>query len=154
MSNAVAQRDEILIRSILAKSQPVLADIIVDFFAPDAKERSHDRQVDAVDSPCRNFPHRSKPGATGATKQVNQKGFYQIVGVMCDEDRSAILASCGFSKECVARFTRRGFDRHLLSLPERADICRSDFKFNAAGRCRASASLPRPRAERIPFKFL
>ena len=43
MSNAVAQRGEILVRSILAKSQPVLADVIVDFFAPDVKKRSRDR---------------------------------------------------------------------------------------------------------------
>ena len=76
---------------------------------------------------------------------------------MCDEDRSAISASCGFSKECVARFTRRGFDRHLLFLPKRADVCRSEFKFNAAGRCTPSASLVRPRAwqaERLLYKFL
>src|SRR4029077_10539288 len=78
MSNAVAQRREILVRSILTKSQPVLADVIVDLFAPDVKKRPHDRQVDAVDSPCENFPHRSKAGAAGAAKQINQKGFDQI----------------------------------------------------------------------------
>jgi hypothetical protein len=43
MSDAVAERIEIFVRSILAKSQPVLADVIVDLFAPDAKKRPHDR---------------------------------------------------------------------------------------------------------------
>ena len=43
MSNAIAERGEIFVRSILAKSQPVLADVIVDLFAPDAKKRSRDR---------------------------------------------------------------------------------------------------------------
>src|SRR4029077_1342786 len=78
MSNAVAQRCEIFVRSILAKFQPVLAEVVIDLFAPDAKKRAHDRQVDAVDSSCRNFPHRSKAGAAGATKQIDQKRFDQI----------------------------------------------------------------------------
>src|SRR4029077_13596390 len=43
MSNAIAERGEIFIRSILAKSQLVLADVIVDVLAPDAKKRPHDR---------------------------------------------------------------------------------------------------------------
>src|SRR5439155_25774103 len=64
---------------------------------------------------------------------------------------------CCLSKECVARFTRCSFDRHLLFLPKRTDVYRSDFKFNAAGRCTPSASLARPRAwqaERLLYKFL
>jgi hypothetical protein len=76
---------------------------------------------------------------------------------MREEDGSAVSTPCGFSKECVARFTRRGFDRHLLFLAERTDVCGTEFKFNVAGRCRASASLARPRtwrAERLPYKFL
>src|SRR4029077_21122657 len=157
MSNAVAQRCEIFVRSILAKFQPVLADVIVDLFAPDAKKRAHDRQVDAVDSSCRNFPHRRKAGAAGATKQIDQKRFDQIVGVMRDEDCPALLAPCDFSKECVARFTRGSFDRHLLLLPERADVGRAEFKFKATDRCRASASLARGRswhAEPLPNNFL
>ena len=43
MSNAVAKRRQIFVRSILAKSQAVLADLIVDLFAPDAEKRPHDR---------------------------------------------------------------------------------------------------------------
>src|SRR2546430_3298413 len=76
---------------------------------------------------------------------------------MRDKDRSAVLAPCGFSKECVPRFTRRSFDRHLLFLCERTDVCRTEFKFNAAGCCTPSASLARPRAwqsEPIPWQFL
>src|SRR6476659_9706935 len=71
---------------------------------------------------------------------------------MRDEDRSAVSAPGGFSKECIARFTRRGFDRHLLLLPERADVCRTGFEFNAAVRYSATASLARPctwQAERL-----
>src|SRR5215468_9329897 len=86
---------------------------------------------------------------------------------MRDEDGSAVSAPRGFSKECVARFTRRSFDRHLLFLRERADVCRTEFKFNPAGRCKASASLARlpawqaarlrpvtARQERLPGTFL
>src|SRR6478735_3365366 len=62
------------------------------------------------------------------------------------EDRSAVSAPGGFSKERVACFTRRGFNRHLLLLPERADIGRTDFRFNAAVRWMATASFARPRA--------
>jgi len=75
---------------------------------------------------------------------------------MCDEDRSAVSTPCDFSKECVARFTRRSFNRHLLLLPERVDVCRTKFEFNAAVRCRASASLAGPgvtQAQRLPYKF-
>src|SRR4029077_8254865 len=63
---------------------------------------------------------------------------------MRDEDRSALSASCDFRKECIARFTRRSFDRHLLLLPERADIGETEVEFNAAVRYRARASLDRP----------
>src|SRR4051812_15302802 len=76
---------------------------------------------------------------------------------MRDEDRSALSAPCDFSKECIARLTRRSFDRHLLSLPECADVCGTEFEFNAAVRCRGSASLARPgvrQAERLPYNFL
>src|SRR3954447_706428 len=76
---------------------------------------------------------------------------------MRDEDRSALSAPCDFSKECIARLTRRSFDRHLLSLPECADVCGTEFEFNAAVRCRASASLAGPgvrQAERLSYNFL
>ena len=46
MANAVAKRIEILVRCVLAKSQPMLAHIVVDLFAPDTRAtaaRSSDR---------------------------------------------------------------------------------------------------------------
>src|SRR6185436_5212050 len=76
---------------------------------------------------------------------------------MRDEDRPAVSAPRSFSKEGVTRFTRRSFNRHLLFLAERADVCGTEFKFDAASRCRASASLAHPRAwqaERRPYNFL
>src|SRR4030095_1949343 len=42
MSDAVAKRREILVCSIFANSQSVIADVIVDLIAPDAKKRPHD----------------------------------------------------------------------------------------------------------------
>src|SRR5262245_56428431 len=157
MSNAVTQRGEIFVRSILAESQPVLADVILDLAAPHPEQRPYDRQVDTINSPCRNFPHRTQAGAAGSTKQIDQKSFDQIVSVVRDEDRPAVSAPCGFSKECVTRFTRRSFNRHLLFLCECADVCRTEFKFNAASRCRASAPLARLcawQAKRLPCTVL
>src|SRR4051794_22243214 len=76
---------------------------------------------------------------------------------MREEDRSAVSPPGRFSKERIARFTRRSFDRRFVSLPEHTDVCRTEFEFNAVGRCRASASLAGPRArqaERSPYNFL
>src|ERR1043166_5503255 len=49
---------------------------------------------------------------------------------MRDKDRSAVSASCDFSKEGVARFTRRGFDRHIFSLCQRTNIRQTGLKTN------------------------
>src|SRR5580765_7473350 len=73
---------------------------------------------------------------------------------MRDEDRPALLAPCDFSKECVARFTRRSFDRHLLSLPEPADVGRTEFEFNAAVRYRARISLVCPGTRQAERRFV
>src|SRR3954467_11857128 len=76
---------------------------------------------------------------------------------MRDEDRSALSAPCDFSKECIARVTRCSLDRHLLSLPECADVCGTEFELNAAVGYGASASLTGPgvrQAERLPYNFL
>src|SRR4051794_2496798 len=70
---------------------------------------------------------------------------------MRDEDGFAISAPGGFSKECIARFTRRSFDRHLLLLPERRDVCRTDFKSNVAGRSTVNTLVA---CERLRCKFL
>src|SRR5262249_61247389 len=76
---------------------------------------------------------------------------------MRDEDGSAVSAPCGFSKECVARVTRSSFERDLLLLPERADVCRTQFKSKATDHCRATASVAGSRAwqaERLPCNVL
>src|ERR1051325_747876 len=60
---------------------------------------------------------------------------------MGDEDVPAVFTPCGFSEECIARFTRRGFDRHLLFLCQSANVCGTEFKFKWTVHCGASASL-------------
>src|SRR4051794_15015912 len=75
---------------------------------------------------------------------------------MRNEDRSAVSPPGRFSKECIARFTRRSFDGHLRSLAKQADVCGTEFEFNAAVRCTASASLADSlarQAERLPYNF-
>ena len=47
---------------------------------------------------------------------------------MCDEGRSAISATCRFSEECVARFTRRSFDRDFPFSREGANVCGGGVK--------------------------
>src|SRR5262245_19990679 len=76
---------------------------------------------------------------------------------MRDPDGSAVSAACGFSKERVARFTRRSFNRHFLFLSEHADVCRTEFKLDVANRWAPSASLAAPRTrqkQRLPCRFL
>src|SRR4029453_11703269 len=112
---------------------------------------------DAVDSPRRSFSHRSEAGASGAAKQVHQNSFDQVVSVMRNEDRCAVSTPCGFSKECVARFTRRSFDRDLLFVRECTDICRSEFKLDLGPmHCKATALVAYllRQAERLPYSFV
>src|SRR5215510_3795204 len=76
---------------------------------------------------------------------------------MRNEDRSAVSTPCRFGTERVACFTCRSFDRHLLFLRERANVCRTEFKLNAVSRCRASAWLAGPcpwQAERLPYNLV
>src|SRR6478672_1111087 len=70
---------------------------------------------------------------------------------MRDEDRPAVSSPGDFSKERIARFTRRPFNRHLLFLSKRADVCRTEFKFNAGVSCMLGASLARPPAWQAPL---
>ena len=69
----------------------------------------------------------------------------------------ATVALRGFGEKRVARVTRRGLDRHLFFLRERANVRRAEFKINTRHlHCRASAPLAPPRArqaERLPYKF-
>src|SRR5439155_18294458 len=77
---------------------------------------------------------------------------------MRNEDRTAVSAPCGFSKECVTRVTRRSFDRHFLFCGEGAYVCRTELKMEIRPWCRrASASLADPgtrQAGRLPYKLL
>src|SRR5438477_113221 len=85
-ADAVAERRQILVRSIFAEFQPTLANVIVDFTSPDSEERAHDCKIDIFNAAFRNFSDRAKTGRSGTTKQVNQKSFDQIVGVMGEEN--------------------------------------------------------------------
>src|SRR4051794_15586884 len=76
--------------------------------------------------------------------------------MMSEENRSAVSAPCSFSKKCVARFTRRSFDRHLPFLPERTHICGTEFELNVIDPCTTPVSLAGPRAwqtDRLCYKF-
>src|SRR5207249_4513427 len=157
MPNAVAERIKILVRCVLAKFDPMFAHINVDLFAPDTEKRPHNDKIDIVDPARCNLPHPAQACSSRAAKEIDQKSFDEVVGVMPKKDRFAFSASGSFSEKFVAGFARCGFDRDLLFRSQSADIRGAKLEINARiDLCRASAALARSptwQAERLPYKF-
>src|SRR5436853_7591848 len=101
----------------------MFGDVLVNLMTPHAKKWAHDGKIDTVHASFRNVPHCAKPGCARTAKQVNQKSFDQIVGVMAKKNRSSAFLSCNSSEKFVADFARRRFDRDFLFRRERAYIC-------------------------------
>src|SRR4029079_9454512 len=74
--------------------------------------------------------HRGKTGAPSAAKQIDEKGFNQVVRVMRDQDRFTLSTVCGLREQVAQRFTPRGFDRHLPFLRESGDVYCTKCKIN------------------------
>jgi hypothetical protein len=76
---------------------------------------------------------------------------------MTEENGTTSSASGYLGKKSIARFSRGGFDRNLLSRRDFANIRGSRFKIDLRiRRCRASASLASPcirQAERLPYNL-
>ncbi len=142
MTDAIAKRIEIFVRCVLAKFDLMLAHINVDFFAPDAEERPHNGKIDIVDAAGCNLAHSAQACRPCAAKEIDQKGFDQVIGMMREENRFASSVSCSFSEKFVPGVARSGFNRHLLFCGESANVRRLEFEFGAK---RASGRDERPR---------
>src|SRR5438477_1770208 len=101
----------------------MFGDVLVNLTTPHAKKWAHDGKIDIVHASSRNFPHCAKPGCARTAKQVNQKSFNQIVGVMAKKNRSSAFLFGNSSEKFVADFARRSFDRGFLFRRERAHVC-------------------------------
>jgi len=127
-ANPIAKRRQIFVRRVFAEFQSMLANIIVDFTPPDSKKRPNDCKIDIFNPAFRNFSDRAKTGRSGTAKQVYQKSFDQIVGVMPEKNVLCVTPFGNLRKEPVARCARGGFDRNFLFCRERSHACRSNFK--------------------------
>ena len=131
-ADTIAERRQIFVRCVFAKFQSMLANIIVDFVPPDSKKRANNCKIGILNPAFRKFSNRAKTGRSGTTKQVDQKSFDQIVGVMCEKNGATSVAPGYLRKKLIARFPSRGFDRDFLSRRERTHIRRPHFNFDIA----------------------
>src|SRR5207244_8981076 len=72
-ANLVAQRRQIFVRRVLAEFQPMLANVAVDFSAPNSKKRANNCKIVTFNPAFRNFPDRAKTSRARASKQTNNE---------------------------------------------------------------------------------
>ena len=70
MANTIAKRIEIFVRSVLAKFEPLLAQINVDLFAPDTEKWANNDKIKLVDAARGDFTHSGETSDSGASDQV------------------------------------------------------------------------------------
>ncbi len=126
----VAQRRQVFVRRVFAKFQPMLANVIVDFVPPDSKQGANDCKIDLFNPAFRNFSDPAETSRSGTTKQVDQKSFDQIVGVVAEKNGGRLQAIGYLSKKFIARFPSRGLDRNFLLCRERSHVRGSHFKID------------------------
>src|SRR5438552_18705959 len=102
-ANPIAQRRQILVRSVLAEFQPMLANVAVNFSAPNSKKGPNNCKIDILNAAFRNFPHRAKTGPARAAKQVDQKSFDKVVGVMREKNGLGAPLFRNLRKELITR---------------------------------------------------
>ena len=134
MANTIAKGIKILVRSVLAKFEPLLAQINVDLFAPDTEKWANNDKIKLVDAARGDLTHSGETSRSCTAEQVQEKSLDEIVCMMCQKNRAAATSLRNFGKKRVARLTRRGFDRHPLFLCERANVCRTDLKIDTVFR--------------------
>ena len=74
-----------------------------------------------------NFAHRGHAPRTGSAKKIQQRGFHQIISMMCEKDPGATAAAGDLDKKSKAREPGRGFNRQFRLLGQSADISRPNL---------------------------
>ena len=82
MTHPVAEGSQTGVRSVVTKFEVMLREVSVDLLAGGAQERADDRELHAIASTRRNLPDAAQPGRSRAAKEIEQKCFDQIVGMM------------------------------------------------------------------------
>src|SRR6476619_4241622 len=105
----------------------IRANIKINLLAPDAKEWTHDRELDFVDRTDGDFTHTGVTAHSRTAKEIDQKSFGQIVCVMAEKNCSATLASSDLGKELIPRLAASCFDRHFLLSCKNTNVSRSNL---------------------------
>ena len=108
----------------------MLANVAVDFSTPNSKKRANNCKIVTFNPAFGNFPDRAQTGLARAAKQVDQKSFDKVVGVMSEKNRLGASLFRYLRKKIVAHFASRGFDRDFLFGRERTHVGGSHFKID------------------------
>jgi hypothetical protein len=75
----------------------------------------------------RDFAHRSDASRTGTAKKIQQRGFHQIISMMCEKDPGTTTAAGDLDKKGKAREPGRGLNRQFRLPGQSADMSRPNL---------------------------
>jgi hypothetical protein len=101
---------------------------LVDFLAPNAKQRSNNLEFSPRDATRTRLAHSAEAGRPSAAKQIHQESLNKIICVMAKEDRLATPAPRNARKKFVTGRASRCFDRLFRRAGQRAHIGLADLE--------------------------
>jgi len=104
----------------------MLANIFVDVGAPEAKKRADDGKIDIGNLAHCYSAHGAQARGSRAAKQIDQKCFDQIVGVMAQKNGLAFLAFRDSGEKRIPRRARSSLDRHFVFRSQHGDVGRAN----------------------------
>jgi hypothetical protein len=128
-AHSIANGTKVFVGRILAKFDLVGLYICVDLVAPNPEQRPDDLEFRSRDSSRGYVTHSPKTRGTGAAKQVHQKSFHEIIGVMTQEKRVAAPASRDAGEKIITRHPPRRFDRLLRTTGQRGNVGSTNLEF-------------------------
>jgi hypothetical protein len=152
VANPVPKRTEHFVRRVFAIFQAMGFEVGVNLVPGRSQKRTHDGQVNAIHVTRCNLPHASEPGRSRAPKQIEEKCFDEVSGVMAEKNCGATPAAGDAREKIVTRISSGSFDRLLRTTGEGKDIEPVDLGFQiqlpgegadelGVSRARASAQL-------------
>jgi len=95
---------------------------LIDFLAPDSKQRPNDLELGSRDATRTGLAHSAKAGRPGAAKQIHQKSFHEVIGVMAEKNRATPATPCDARKKFVTCRASSCFDRLPRIARERGNV--------------------------------